>query len=170
MTVLQDHDARRPAGPDNTPLEGTAPGDLERWEDLLHLLVDPESPKVPDLAGGRRLLSFLLERAGLEEEAFWKLTRGQRGRLFLSRYSRASRDIPQLEITSFDVDKLHNVCLSSTRYGRRCPRPVPEWLADGLGKRDARRRDRRKRIDEVLTAPRCVCAARVRIASLDHRE
>ena len=70
----------------------------------------------------------------------------------------------------FDVDKLHNVCLSSTRYGRRCPRPVPEWLADGLGKRDARRRDRRKRIDEVLAAPRCVCAARVRIASLDHRE
>src|SRR5207247_1330365 len=34
------------------------------------------------------------------------LARGRRGRLFLSRYSRVSRDIPGLEITSFDIDKL----------------------------------------------------------------
>src|SRR5207248_3998487 len=37
--------------------------------------------------------------------AFWKLARGRRGRLFLSHYSRVSRDIPQLEITAFDLDK-----------------------------------------------------------------
>ncbi len=79
---------------------------LAEWEDLLVLLVDPESPQVRQRGRKRRLLSFLLERAGLDEQAFWRLSRGQRGRLFLSRYSRVSRDIPQLEVTSFDLDKL----------------------------------------------------------------
>src|SRR4030095_9494666 len=54
----------------------------------------------------RRLLGFLLERGGLDEASFWKLGRAQRGRLFLARYSRLSRDIPQLEIGSFDLDKV----------------------------------------------------------------
>ena len=106
MNVLRNYDVRRPAGPDNTPL-GAAPGALDQWEDVLRLLVDPDSPAVPERDEKRRLLSFLLERADIDEDRFWGLTRGQRGRLFLSRYSRASRDIPQLEITSFDVDKLH---------------------------------------------------------------
>jgi glutamate synthase domain-containing protein 2 len=92
------------------PELGAAPAgaDLLRdWEDVLVLLVDPESPAVADRARKRRLLSFLLERAGIDEQRFWGLSRGQRGRLFLSRYSRQSRDIPQLELTSFDLDKVH---------------------------------------------------------------
>src|SRR5262245_66175609 len=52
------------------------------------------------------MLSHLLERAGLDEASFWKLGGAQRGRAFLARYSRVSRDIPQLEITSFDLDKV----------------------------------------------------------------
>ncbi|MEO5616521.1 MAG: hypothetical protein ABIS67_02010, partial [Candidatus Eisenbacteria bacterium] len=76
------------------------------WEDLLTLVVDPDSPRVLDRERKRRMLSFLLERSGLDEASFWKLQRGQRGRLFLSRYSRVSREIARLEITSFDLDKL----------------------------------------------------------------
>jgi len=79
---------------------------LRDWEDVLRLVVDPENAAVADRARGRRLLSFLLERAGIAEDEFWSRTRGQRGRLFLSRYSRLSRDVPQLELTSFDLDKL----------------------------------------------------------------
>ena len=76
------------------------------WEDLLSLVVDPEHPQVEDRERKRRVLSFLLERAGIAEDAFWKLGRGRRGRQFLARWSRASREIPQLEITSFDLDKV----------------------------------------------------------------
>lgn len=79
---------------------------LADWEDLLVLLVDPESPRVAQRDRKRRMLSFLLDRAGLDEGKFWDLSRGQRGRLFLSRWSRQSRDVPQLEITSFDLDKV----------------------------------------------------------------
>ena len=79
---------------------------LALWEDLLTLLVDPESPRVNDRLRGRRVLSQLLQRADIDERQFWKLGRAQRGRLFLSRYSRLSRDIPQLEITAFDLDKV----------------------------------------------------------------
>ncbi|HEY3217361.1 MAG TPA: glutamate synthase-related protein [Candidatus Eisenbacteria bacterium] len=80
-------------------------GRLELWEDLLSLIVDPQSPRVREPDRKRGMLSYLLERSGLDESAFWKLGRAQRGRLFLSRYSRVSREIPQLEITSFDLDK-----------------------------------------------------------------
>jgi hypothetical protein len=96
----------------STGAHGPAPTDvrlderLATWEDLLTLVVDPDSPRVPDHARKRRMLSFLLHRAGLDEAAFWRMQRGQRGRLFLSRWSRVSRDVPQLEITSFDVDKV----------------------------------------------------------------
>jgi glutamate synthase domain-containing protein 2/glutamate synthase domain-containing protein 3 len=76
------------------------------WEDLLTLVVDPESPRVAERGRKRAALSFLLARAKIPEREFWKLGRGRRGRLFLSRYSRVSRAIPGLEITSFDVDKL----------------------------------------------------------------
>jgi glutamate synthase domain-containing protein 3/ferredoxin len=84
-----------------------SPDQLRDWEDMLVLLVDPENPAVTERERKRRLLSFLLERAEIDEERFWNLSRGQRGRLFLSRYSRQSRDIPQLELTSFDLDKVH---------------------------------------------------------------
>jgi glutamate synthase domain-containing protein 3/ferredoxin len=91
--------------------EGGAEGGafLERvalWEDLLTLVVDPESPRVAERPRKRAALTFLLKRAEIAEDQFWKLGRGQRGRLFLSRYSRVSRQIPQLEITSFDIDKV----------------------------------------------------------------
>jgi glutamate synthase domain-containing protein 3/ferredoxin len=79
---------------------------LAVWEDLLTLVVDPESGRVRERDRTRGLLSFLLERAGIDEAAFWRLPRARRGREFLSRYSRASRSIPRLEITSFDLDKL----------------------------------------------------------------
>jgi len=76
------------------------------WEDLLTLVVDPESPVVNERPTKRRLLSFLLERAGVDEARFWRLGRRQRGRLFMSRYSRVSREIPELELTSLDLDKV----------------------------------------------------------------
>src|SRR6185503_12742122 len=78
---------------------------LADWEDELTLLVDPDSPRIEDRPRKRRLLSFLLERAGIDKTEFWRMGRAQRGRTFLARYSRVSREIPQLEITSFDVDK-----------------------------------------------------------------
>ena len=78
---------------------------LRDWEDVLILLVDPQTDRLADPDHSRRFLSFLLERAQIDEGEFWRMSRGQRGRLFLSRYSRLSRDVPQLEITSFDFDK-----------------------------------------------------------------
>jgi glutamate synthase domain-containing protein 2 len=81
-------------------------GAVRDWEDVLVLVVDPEAPRVADRERKRRFLSFLLERAGLNEAEFWRMSRGQRGRRFLASYSRVSRAIPALEITSFDVDKL----------------------------------------------------------------
>ena len=88
----------------------TADGDfrsqIELWEDLLTLVVDPASQRVEDGERKRELLDFLLERSGLDARTFWNLPRGRRGREFLGRYSRVSRDIPQLEITAFDLDKI----------------------------------------------------------------
>ncbi len=80
--------------------------ELAVWEDLLTLIVDPESPQVEDRKPKRALLSYLLERHDISEDAFWKMSRGQRGRAFLARYSRVSREIPQLGITSFDLEKV----------------------------------------------------------------
>lgn len=98
---------RADAGARATGVDGeTLRARLAVWEDLLTLVVDPESPAVRERDRARRLLSFLLERAGVDETAFWRLPRARRGREFLSRYSRASRAIPRLEITSFDLDKL----------------------------------------------------------------
>jgi hypothetical protein len=79
---------------------------LATWEDLLTLIVDPNSAGVADRERKRRMLSYLLERAGIDEDQFWKLSRGQRGRSFLGRWSRVSRHVPQLELTSFDIDKV----------------------------------------------------------------
>ena len=88
---------------------GSEAGALRRrvalWEDLLTLVVDPDSPRVADRERTAALLGRLLERAGLDPASFWRLQRGQRGRMFLNRYSRVSRDIPQLEISAFDIDK-----------------------------------------------------------------
>ncbi|HEY6866319.1 MAG TPA: hypothetical protein VI792_03625, partial [Candidatus Eisenbacteria bacterium] len=89
------------AGPGREALLGR----IALWEDLLTLVVDPDSARVADLGRTRALLDRLLERAAIDPAAFWRLDRGQRGRLFLGRYSRVSRDIPQLEISAFDLDK-----------------------------------------------------------------
>ncbi len=90
---------------DGAGRDGAAdPARLALWEELLTLIVDPAAPRVGEKP--RRVLSRLLERAGIEERRFWELSRAQRGRLFLARYSRLSRDIPALEITSFDIDKV----------------------------------------------------------------
>ena len=85
-----------------SPLTADAIG---AWEDLLTLVVEPESSRVGDHARARSLLSFMLQRAGVDERAFWALPKGRRGRLFLSHYSRAARDIAALEISAFDLDK-----------------------------------------------------------------
>jgi len=95
----------RPAGADGAP-DAAFREQVRLWEDLLTLVVDPESPRVDERTPKRELLGFLLLRAGIEEAKFWRLARGQRGRLFLSRYSRVSREIPELEITAFDLDKV----------------------------------------------------------------
>ena len=79
---------------------------LGDWEDLLALIVAPEGAELEALDRKRRLLSFLLRREGIDEAGFWTLSRSQRSRLFLSRYSRLSREIPSLEISSFDLDKI----------------------------------------------------------------
>ncbi len=103
-----------PGAPSHGPAPSTDPADrpgsfhrqIAMWEDLLTLVVDPDSAAVRDRDRGRRMLSFLLERAGVDEASFWRLGRGRRGRLFLSHFSRVSREIPQLEITAFDLDKV----------------------------------------------------------------
>ena len=80
-------------------------GLLAVWEDVLTLVVDPESPRVAPGAPARALLPGLLARAGLDPAAFWQLPRGRRSRAFLARYSRNSRAVPDLEITALDLDK-----------------------------------------------------------------
>ena len=111
MTVAID-DTRRgiPARAEEWSGKRPTPADflnnMSDWEDILALLIDRDNARVSDLERKQRFLSFLLERAGVDEERFWKLTRGQRGRLFLSHYSRLSRDVPALELTSFDIDKV----------------------------------------------------------------
>src|SRR5262252_6193838 len=79
---------------------------LRAWEDVLTLVVNPESPALAHRDDLKALLRFALQRAGLEEYKFWNLGRAQRGRLFLSHYSRVSQDLARLEVSAFDVDKL----------------------------------------------------------------
>jgi glutamate synthase domain-containing protein 2 len=89
------------------PASGNGVPDRERlalWEDLLTLVVDPGSARVEERP--RRVLSHLLERVGIDERRFWELGRAQRGRLFHARYSRLASDIPSLEISAFDIDKV----------------------------------------------------------------
>ena len=79
---------------------------LRLWEDLLTLVVDKGSERLSDEARARARCRSCSSAPGSMSPAFWRLGRAQRGRLFLSRYSRVSRDLPQLEITAFDLDKL----------------------------------------------------------------
>ena len=75
------------------------------WEDLLTLVVDRDSTQVRERERRLLLLDDLLKCAAIEPDEFWKLTPARRSRSFLRRFSRAQRAVPELEITSFDVDK-----------------------------------------------------------------
>ena len=105
-------DGRALSGSNGNGARGGPVADVRRnhrtrqWEDLLTLIVDPESPRVTDPAGARAALAYLLAREGVDEARFWALERGRRSRLFLERFSGASRDLPQLELTAFDIGKL----------------------------------------------------------------
>ncbi|MBN2205571.1 MAG: hypothetical protein JW767_11170, partial [Thermoleophilia bacterium] len=79
---------------------------LDQWEDLLGYVADPAGEAVRDPGRTGRLVAHLLRRAGVDEEGFWALPRATRGQRFLALYARASRSLPHLEMTSFDVDKL----------------------------------------------------------------
>ena len=75
------------------------------WEELLTLIVDRDSPQVQAREQRLLLLDEMLRRAQLDPAEFWRSSPAQRGRAFLACYSRSQRSVPQLEITSFDVDK-----------------------------------------------------------------
>ncbi len=79
---------------------------LDQWEDLLVFVGDPASEAVRDPERVGRLVAHLLRRAGVDEDDFWALPRGARGQRFLALYAQASRSLPHLELSSFDVDKL----------------------------------------------------------------
>ena len=86
--------------------DGRSARRARQWEDLLTLIVEPQSPRVTDPEGTRAALGYLLAREGVDETEFWALERGRRSRLFLERFSGASRDLPELELTAFDIGKL----------------------------------------------------------------
>jgi hypothetical protein len=75
------------------------------WEELLALVVDRESPRVRDRASRLLLLDEMLRRTNMQPKEFWGLSPARRSRTFLTQWSRGQRAVPQLEITSFDVDK-----------------------------------------------------------------
>ncbi|MFQ5600875.1 MAG: hypothetical protein ACE5G2_10020, partial [Candidatus Krumholzibacteriia bacterium] len=79
---------------------------FRQWEELLTLIVDPAAPSVRDHERGKRLLAALLRRAGIPERGFWSWSPARRSRAFLGRYSCASRGLPELEISSFDLDRV----------------------------------------------------------------
>ena len=79
--------------------------DLLVWEDLLTLLVDRDAARVQERPRRLALLDELVRHAGLDVARFWTLPPARRSRTFLGHYARQSRSLPQLEITSFDIDK-----------------------------------------------------------------
>jgi glutamate synthase domain-containing protein 2 len=93
------HDTLRASTPD--VLQG-----LTEWEDLLTWIVEPDPTQVRDASRCRELLTLLLERLPIAEESFWALPTARRSRVFLERFSRASHGVPQLEISSFDLDRV----------------------------------------------------------------
>ena len=106
-------EARGPAAPGAAPA-GAATGALatptvarlDDWEQVLIAVVDPRSPRLTDRERTLALLEHALRRAGVEPQEFWDLDRARRGRLFLQIYGRPSRDVPSLELSAFDIDKL----------------------------------------------------------------
>ena len=106
MTRLSNELAEMAAGGRHAAAAAPGNGRLAAWEDLLGYIVDRGSSLVSDPERTAALLSHLLRRAGLDEDAFWALDRALRSQVFLGAYAGNSRAVPGLELTAFDVDKL----------------------------------------------------------------
>ncbi len=79
---------------------------VARWEDLLAYVTDPRAPRPGARHDTPALLSYLLGRAGVAEDEFWAADRNRRSRLLRAGYARPCRDVPSLELSAFDIDKL----------------------------------------------------------------
>ena len=75
------------------------------WEDLLTLIVDPQSPQVHNRVRAQRLLESMLQGAAIPADEFWRQSPARRSRSFLSRFGKGSRGLEPLEVTSFDLDR-----------------------------------------------------------------
>ncbi len=75
------------------------------WEDLLTLIVDPQSPQVRDRVRAQRLLAAMLHGASIPTDEFWRQSPARRSRSFLARFGKGSRGVEPLEVTSFDLDR-----------------------------------------------------------------
>ena len=69
-------------------------------------MTDRERPRPTARDDTPGLLSHLLARAGLDEAEFWSYGRNRRSRLLRAGYARPCRDVPGLELSAFDIDKL----------------------------------------------------------------
>jgi hypothetical protein len=79
---------------------------VARWEDLLAYVTDPDRPRPSARDDTPRLLTHLVTRAGVDETVFWSYSRNRRSRVLRSGYARPCRDVPGLELSAFDIDKL----------------------------------------------------------------
>jgi glutamate synthase domain-containing protein 2/glutamate synthase domain-containing protein 3 len=77
---------------------------LRVWEEILALVVDPGRSGRD--SKDHRILNQLLRRADIDVEGFWALSPSRRSRQFLETYSRSSRDLRRLEVSSFDLDRV----------------------------------------------------------------
>ncbi|HUK78853.1 MAG TPA: hypothetical protein VL117_14835, partial [Thermoleophilia bacterium] len=87
-------------------LGGLSAEQAARWEDLLAYVTDPRAPRPGARDDTPALLSYLLDRAGLDQDEFWAADRNRRSRLLRAGYARPCRDVPALELSAFDIDKL----------------------------------------------------------------
>ncbi|HUK77932.1 MAG TPA: hypothetical protein VL117_10080, partial [Thermoleophilia bacterium] len=87
-------------------LDGISTEQVARWEDLLAYVTDPRAPRPGARDDTPALLSYLLNRAGITEDEFWGADRNRRSRLLRAGYARPCRDVPGLELSAFDIDKL----------------------------------------------------------------
>jgi len=88
------------------PLDALTAEQIARWEDLLAYVTDPRRPRSSARDDTPGLLSHLLSRAGVDETEFWSFARNRRSRVLRAGYARPCRDVPGLELSAFDIDKL----------------------------------------------------------------
>ncbi len=69
-------------------------------------MTDPDRPRPSARDDTPRLLAHLLTRAGIDEGEFWGYARNRRSRVLRAGYARPCRDVPALELSAFDIDKL----------------------------------------------------------------